>query len=49
MHISSVAGQVIQISTPIYCATKAFVNHFVRAFAALQEEEKIRVVAVAPG
>jgi 3-hydroxybutyrate dehydrogenase len=49
VHISSIAGQVTRLSTPIYCATKAFVNHFVRAFGALQELEKIRVIAVAPG
>lgn len=49
MHVSSIAGQVTRLSTPIYCASKAFINHFVRSFGVLQEKEGIRVVAVAPG
>jgi short-subunit dehydrogenase len=37
------------MTVPIYCATKAFVNHFVRAFGALASKEGIKIVAVAPG
>jgi NAD(P)-dependent dehydrogenase (short-subunit alcohol dehydrogenase family) len=49
VHVSSIGGQTTRISVPIYCATKAFVNHFVRAFGALADKEGIRIVAVAPG
>lgn len=49
VHISSIAGQTTRLSTPIYCATKAYINHFVRAFATLEAAEGIRVLGVAPG
>lgn len=48
-HISSIGGQTTRLTVPIYCATKAFINHFVRAFADLEPREGIRIVAVAPG
>lgn len=48
-HISSIGGQTTRLAVPIYCATKAFINHFVRAFAELEPKEGIKVVAVAPG
>ncbi|EON66894.1 hypothetical protein W97_06297 [Coniosporium apollinis CBS 100218] len=49
VHISSIGGQTTRLSVPIYCATKAFINHFVRGMTELDEREGIRVVAVAPG
>ena len=49
LHISSIGGQTTRLSVPIYCATKAFINHFVRAFGGLEEAENIKVIAVAPG
>jgi len=48
-HVSSIGGQCTRLGVPIYCATKAFINHFVRAFAELDDKEGIKVVAVAPG
>ncbi|KAF2095624.1 NAD(P)-binding protein [Rhizodiscina lignyota] len=49
VHISSIGGQTTRLSVPIYCATKAYINHFVRAFAGLDDEQGIRVLGVAPG
>ena len=49
LHISSIGGQTHRLAVPIYCATKAFLNHFVRAFASLEKHKQIKVVAVAPG
>ena len=49
MCISSVAGQTLRLDLPIYCASKAFVNHFVWSMADLHQQENIRVMAVAPG
>jgi len=49
LHISSIAAQTASLSIPIYCASKAFVSHFVRSFASLQGMENIRVIAIAPG
>ena len=48
-HVSSIGGQCTRLGVPIYCATKAFINHFVRAFAELDSKERIKVLAVAPG
>jgi len=48
-HVSSIGGQCTRLGVPIYCATKAFINHFVRAFAELDSKEGIKVLAVAPG
>lgn len=44
-HISSIGGQTTRLAVPIYCATKAYINHFVQAFAELDQKENIRVVA----
>ncbi|KAF1990506.1 NAD(P)-binding protein [Aulographum hederae CBS 113979] len=49
LHLSSIGGQTTRLGVPIYCATKAFINHFVRAFASLESSFNIRVLAVAPG
>jgi NAD(P)-dependent dehydrogenase (short-subunit alcohol dehydrogenase family) len=48
-HVSSIAGQTTRLPFPIYCATKAYINHFVRGMADLDQKEGVRVVAVAPG
>jgi NAD(P)-dependent dehydrogenase (short-subunit alcohol dehydrogenase family) len=48
-HLSSIGGQTTRLPLPIYCATKAFLNHFVRAFSTLEAAEGIKIVAVAPG
>ncbi|KAJ5512270.1 Short-chain dehydrogenase/reductase SDR [Penicillium fimorum] len=49
VHISSIAGQNSNLATPIYCATKAAINGFVRSLANLDKKLGIRVTAVAPG
>ncbi|OCK88091.1 uncharacterized protein K441DRAFT_430089, partial [Cenococcum geophilum 1.58] len=46
---SSRAIVTTRLAMPIYCAMKAYINHFVRASAELDQKENIRVVAVAPG
>ena len=48
-HISSMSGRTTRLAVPIHCATKAYINHFVQAFAELDQKKNIRVVAVAPG
>ncbi|OQE40319.1 hypothetical protein PENCOP_c006G05976 [Penicillium coprophilum] len=49
VHISSIAGQNANLPAPIYCATKAAINGFVRSLADLDKKLGIRVTAVAPG
>ncbi|KAJ5575705.1 hypothetical protein N7535_002631 [Penicillium sp. DV-2018c] len=49
VHISSIAGQTTNITTPIYCATKHAISGFVRSLANLDTKLGIRVTAVAPG
>lgn len=49
VHISSVAGQIPLLTTPIYAATKHAINGLVRSLAKLDAELGIRVTAVAPG
>ncbi|KAL2013623.1 hypothetical protein VTN00DRAFT_1148 [Thermoascus crustaceus] len=49
VHISSVAGQIPLMATPIYAATKHAINGLVRSLAKLDAEFGIRVTAVAPG
>jgi 3-hydroxybutyrate dehydrogenase len=49
MCISSIAGQTVRLDLPIYCASKAFINHFVWSMAELEHHADIRVMAVAPG
>ncbi|KAF2423508.1 putative short chain dehydrogenase/ reductase [Tothia fuscella] len=48
-HLSSIGGQTTRLNIPIYCATKSFLNHFVRAFSDLEAAENIKVIAIAPG
>lgn len=48
IHISSIAGQIASLSTPLYVATKYALSGFVRSLAKL-ERLGIRVTAVAPG
>ncbi|KMU74799.1 hypothetical protein CIHG_01115 [Coccidioides immitis H538.4] len=48
IHISSIAGQIGSLSTPLYSATKHAINGFVRSLAKL-DKIGIRVAAVAPG
>ncbi|KAF2264230.1 NAD(P)-binding protein [Lojkania enalia] len=47
--ISSIAGQVSNLATPIYVAAKHAMNGFVRSLGHLDTEIGIRVNAVAPG
>ena len=49
LHVSSVAAQGAALSAPLYCASKAGLSHFVRAFETLEPRLGIRIVAVAPG
>ncbi|KAL9617941.1 MAG: hypothetical protein Q9160_007307 [Pyrenula sp. 1 TL-2023] len=46
---SSIAGQVSPLPFAIYNATKHGINGFTRSLAKLEEQRRIRVVAVAPG
>ncbi|KAJ5176894.1 uncharacterized protein N7482_002771 [Penicillium canariense] len=48
IHISSIAGQISAMSTPIYVATKHAINGLVRSLGKL-DRLGIRVTAVAPG
>ncbi|KAF2672654.1 NAD(P)-binding protein [Microthyrium microscopicum] len=48
LHISSMAGQVTRLGLPLYNSSKGYINHFVRQFE-LMSQENIRVMAVAPG
>jgi NAD(P)-dependent dehydrogenase (short-subunit alcohol dehydrogenase family) len=47
--ISSIAGQVSNLNTPLYVAGKHAINGFIRSLAALEERFGIRVNGVAPG
>lgn len=49
IHISSIAGQLPLLATPIYAATKHAINGFVRSLGKLDQGLGIRVTAVAPG
>lgn len=49
IHISSIAGQIGRLGTPIYSATKFGINGFVRSLARIDPIFGIRVSAVAPG
>jgi len=49
IHVSSIAGQVPKVGTPLYQASKHGVNGFVRSLGPLEEEFNIRVSGVAPG
>ncbi|KAJ8098062.1 hypothetical protein POJ06DRAFT_283333 [Lipomyces tetrasporus] len=49
VHISSIAGQVPLMPTPMYAASKHAISGFVRSLAPLDEKLGIRVAAVAPG
>ncbi|KAL6230257.1 hypothetical protein BDW75DRAFT_223166 [Aspergillus navahoensis] len=49
VHISSIAGQIPGLATPIYVATKHAINGLVRSLAQLDAKCGIRVTAVAPG
>ncbi|KAF8248127.1 NAD(P)-binding protein [Wilcoxina mikolae CBS 423.85] len=49
IHISSVAGQIGRLGTPIYSATKFGINGFVRSMGGMEGVFGIRVSAVAPG
>jgi NAD(P)-dependent dehydrogenase (short-subunit alcohol dehydrogenase family) len=47
--VSSVAGQIGNLHTPIYTAAKHAMNGFIRSLAALEARFGIRVNGVAPG
>jgi NAD(P)-dependent dehydrogenase (short-subunit alcohol dehydrogenase family) len=47
--VSSIAGQMTNLNTPIYVAAKHAMNGFVRSLAALEARLGIRVNGVAPG
>jgi NAD(P)-dependent dehydrogenase (short-subunit alcohol dehydrogenase family) len=47
--ISSIAGQMSPLPTPIYAASKHAMSGFTRAFAHLEPTLNIRINAVAPG
>ncbi|RPA83308.1 NAD(P)-binding protein [Ascobolus immersus RN42] len=47
--VSSIAAQIPNILTPLYCAAKAGINHFVRTLAPLDERLNFRITACAPG
>lgn len=49
LHISSIAGQITNLTAPIYNATKHAINGLVRSLGALDQKLGIRVTAVAPG
>jgi len=49
LHVSSCAGHMAGIGTPIYFATKHGLHGFVRSLGGLRDELGIRVSAVAPG
>jgi len=49
IHVSSIAGQVPKLGTPIYQASKHGLNGFVRSLGPLEDEFNIRVSGVAPG
>lgn len=49
IHISSTAGQIFSLPTPMYHASKHAINGFVRSLAYLESTLGIRVAAVAPG
>ena len=48
VHVSSIAAQVPNLTSPLYAASKAGLNHFIRALAPL-DRLGIRVTGVAPG
>lgn len=49
VHISSIAGQASELTTPLYVASKHALNGFVRSLCTLESVFNIRVTAVAPG
>lgn len=49
LHVSSVAGQVHGIGTPLYFTSKHAINGFIRSLGGLEKELGIRVNGVAPG
>ena len=49
VHVSSVAGQVSGLFTPMYFASKHAIHGFVRSLRSLEEELGVRVTAIAPG
>lgn len=49
VHVSSQAGYVTAINTPLYFASKHGVHGFVRSLGGLRDEIGIRCSAIAPG
>lgn len=49
VHVSSVAGQIHGIFTPMYFASKHAIHGFVRSLGPLEEDFGVRVTAIAPG
>lgn len=49
VHISSIAGQVFGLPTPLYIASKWAISGFVRSLGGLDSTLGIKVTAVAPG
>ncbi|KAI0476557.1 short chain dehydrogenase [Xylariaceae sp. FL0804] len=49
VHVSSVAGRTPTLGTPLYIASKAGLDGFVRSLGSLRDDVGIRVSAVAPG
>jgi hypothetical protein len=49
VHISSIAGQIASLPTPLYMASKHAMNGFIRSLAKLEPVLGIRVNGVAPG
>ncbi|KAF2104480.1 NAD(P)-binding protein [Rhizodiscina lignyota] len=49
VFISSIAGQVFSLSTPMYIASKHAINGFIRSLAPLETELGIKCTGVAPG
>ncbi|KAJ5733714.1 hypothetical protein N7493_002500 [Penicillium malachiteum] len=48
-HVSSISGQLPNLTTPLYVASKHGINGFVHSLGPLQKACGIRVVGVAPG
>ena len=49
IHISSIAGQLSGLNTPLYSASKHAISGFIRGLAQLEDDIGIRVNGVAPG
>jgi len=49
LFVSSIAGHIAAIGTPLYYSSKAGVHNFVRSIGGMRQRLGIRVMAIAPG